>query len=134
MQKHLNKEDRKTIDYCLKHLWSFTEIGKRIQRHKSVISREIKRNGGKENYRYGSAHKRYLYIRKQTKQHQKKIVKNTFLNKYIEKYLKKQYSPEQISGRIRLKEKIIISHETIYKWIYNERKDLQMYLRCQKGK
>ena len=27
----------------------------------------------------------------------------------------------------------MLSHETIYKWIYEERKDLQIYLRCQKG-
>ena len=48
MQSHLNKEDRKTIGYCLTLSWSFSEIGKRIKRDRSVISREINRNGGEE--------------------------------------------------------------------------------------
>ena len=49
------------------------------------------------------------------------------------KNLKKYLSPEQLSGKLKRETKKILSHETIYKWIYKKRPKLQKYLRCQKG-
>ncbi len=133
MQKHLTKEDRKTIDYCLTLSWTYTEIGKRLKRSRSVISREINRNGGMDSYRYGRAHQRYLALRKEAKIYQLKLTPGSKLSHFVEKLIKKSFSPEQVAGRIRLEYGLIISHETIYKWIYEFRRDLQKYLRCQKG-
>ena len=134
MQSHITKEDRKTIEYCIRNSWSFRETGRRIERNVSVISREVKRNGGRESYRHGKAHKQYLLLRKKAKEYQKKILPRSILEKQIEKQLKQYDSPQQISGQFRVKKGILISHETIYQWIYKERRELQIYLRCQKGK
>ena len=54
------------------------------------------------------------------------------------KKMRKYWSPEQIAGRLKTvypydKTKHI-GKDSIYKYIYNQRKDLVKYLRCQKGK
>jgi len=37
---------------------------------------------------------------------------------YIKKHLKKEWSPEQIAGRMKMDIKIFVCHETIYRYIY----------------
>ena len=52
--------------------------------------------------------------------------------KLVLSLLAKQYSPEQISGRLKLEGKLSISHETIYKYIWHDKKyggDLYQHLR-----
>lgn len=134
MRSHLTREERKTIDYCIRLSWNNREIAQRLQRNESIISREIRRNGGRENYSYGKSEKRYLSLRKQSKKTQIKLYKGSQLAKEVEKHIKKHYSPDQISGWLRRRKNLKISHETIYKWVYEERTDLKPFLRCQKGK
>lgn len=68
----------------------------------------------------------------------RRIENNKWLEKYIIKKIKKYWSPEQISGRLRKKwpndKSRHISKDSIYKFIYTEKKCLVKYLRCQKGK
>ena len=42
--KHLNKEQRDVIQYMIDQNYSFTEIGKAINKDRTTISKEIKRN------------------------------------------------------------------------------------------
>lgn len=134
MHSHLSKEDRKAIAYFLTCSWNLTRIASVLQKHKSTISRELHRNTGPEEpYRYGYATQQYLQRRKKHKEYQYKIKYNTFLREHIETHLRAHDSPEQIAGRLRIEQGIILSHETIYRWIYKDRPDLQPYLRCQKG-
>lgn len=133
MRRNLNKEDRKMIEYGIKLGWKNVRISKIIKRDASTISKEIKKNGGREAYRYGRAMNRYKEKRKTAKILRLKIENSEYLRKYIEKNLKKYLSPEQISGKLKRETKKILSHETIYKWIYKKRPKLQKYLRCQKG-
>ena len=63
---HLPKEQRYTIDRMLKEVYSQVEIAEVINKNKSVVCREINRNGEP----YGSyctvlAHKKYLNRQKQ---------------------------------------------------------------------
>lgn len=68
----------------------------------------------------------------------KKIENNEWLRNYVLKKIEKYWSPEQISGRLKTKwaddKNKHIGKDSIYKFIYDERKDLVKYLRCQKGK
>ena len=134
MRSNLSKEDRKMIEYGIRLGWSDTYISIKICRDRSTVSKEIKRNGGRKSYRYGSSHKRYKQLRKYSKTKYRKLENDPFLAKKVEKLLKLYCSPEQISQRLKRIEGLDISHETIYQWIYRTRRDLQKYLRCQKGK
>lgn len=134
MPKHLSKEERKYLEYLLRCNRSMRSIAAAMDRNVSVISREISRSAvSREAYRYGSAHRLYLTRRKEAKFSQNKLLNNPALAYVVEKRLRRYDSPEQIAGRLKLEESFFISTETIYQWIYKHRRDLQSYLRCQKG-
>jgi IS30 family transposase len=105
--------------------------------HRVSVCEEIKRNKDPDGiYRGGHAHKRAMRRRKEAKRAKRKIENDTGLRRYIVAKTKKYWSPEQIAGRLK---KLcggfaIISHEPIYRFIYDERPDLVKYLRHQKCK
>ena len=136
MSTQLSKEERKIIAYCLSCNWKQIRIAELLDRHRSVISREIQRNTDDlGNYRYGNAHKKYLGRRSVAKSMYQKIPSNQKLQRDIIQGLEHNQSPEQIAGRLRLKYgKTLVCTETIYQWIYLHRPDLQKYLCFKKTK
>lgn len=99
---------------------TLTEIAKELQRDKSTISREIKRNSDSIGYLYpGKAHEAAL-----ARQNKKgsKIDTHKKLKSYTISRLKEKWSPNTIAGRWNLESSDIkISAETIYRWIYNQK-------------
>lgn len=136
MHKHINIEERKAIDYYLRCSWKQADIADVLNRKEDVISKEINRNKDSDGtYRYGSAQKKYLERRKTSKQGQRKIQNNTYLQMIIKNGLKEYNSPEQIAGRLKLEHgKTIVCHETVYQWIYDDKPYLIKYLCFQKSK
>ena len=56
------------------------------------------------------------------------------MKKRVKKLLRKDLSPEQIVGRSQVENIAMVSHETIYCWIWNDKRqggDLHKYLRRQ---
>lgn len=107
------------------------EIAIKICRSQSTISRELSRNTGSRGYRHKQAH-RFTVERHQEKKKSLKLTPD--LKEVINKYLKKDYSPEQISGRLKLKGHSSVHHETIYQYIIADKKvggELYKYLRHQ---
>jgi len=102
-----------------------------IGRHRSTISRELSRNRGMRGYRPRQAHRLTLERRKAK-------VRPCFGGSIwtkVELLLQRDWSPEQISGRLRAEEGIRISHEYIYQYIYADKRaggELHHHLRCQK--
>jgi IS30 family transposase len=106
----------------------------------SAVCQELKRNPAntKTGYDARIAKDNYKNRRIIANQRFKKIDDNDWLKKYIEKKIKIYWSPEQISGRLKYlypddKTKHI-GKDSIYKFIYHQKKELVKYLRCQKGK
>ncbi|NCD18297.1 MAG: IS30 family transposase, partial [Actinobacteria bacterium] len=104
----------------------------------SAISQELKRNKDtNERYHTRHAKEKRKGRRIVANQRFRKIENNQELREYAEKGLKNHWSPEQISGRIKREYpenmNMRIGKDTLYKWIYSERKDLVHYLRCKKG-
>ena len=128
---HLTQEQRYQISALLKTKTSYSEISRIIGCNKSTISRELKRNTGKRGYRPKQAHE--LAIKRKAR-NVDSITQ--FGWAYIEHLLKEKYSPEQITGRLRiLGWQNVPCHETIYQHIYADKAaggDLHTHLRCQK--
>jgi IS30 family transposase len=107
-----------------------TEIAECLGVHKSTISRELHRNRGKRGYRPRQAHQKAT----SRKQHGRtRFMPETW--SIIEAKIRQDWSPEQISGRLKYEEDICISHEWIYQHIYEDKRnhgDLHLHLRCQK--
>ena len=133
--EHLSEKERETIGQMLFAGQSFSEIGRALGRHKSTISREWRRNrvesgrhGGRR-YRYyaGEAAVKSKARRKQSKRELAKVLDHRPLMIYVLRGLKKRWSPEQISGRIRLDfpddHSMRVSHETIYCWLREDRRN-----------
>ncbi len=127
--KHFTRDDRIKLSVLLKAGMRNEKIGRILNKDPISIWREIKRNSINGKYLPSVAKK----LSKERKTHRKKKIENDrILKKYILEKLKLYWSPEQIAGRLR-RENIVIVHETIYGYIIRHKK-LKKYLRCQKGK
>ncbi len=121
---HLSSEERYVISHLVLYDLSLREIGRRLQRHHSTISREIKRNrptyADDAVYWYDAA-KEYADQRKRIAHHWIRKSKPLLVH-YVQRKLMQDWSPEEIAGRLIVdypdNELMRISHETIYQWIY----------------
>ncbi len=107
-----------------------TEIAAVIGVHKASVSRELKRNQGQRGYRPQQAQELA------TARRQKSIPRITAeVWKLVDSLLQQDWSPEQISGRLRKEQELRISHEWIYQHVLADKQaggDLYKHLRCQK--
>lgn len=126
----LTLEERYHI-YGLKRAgYNITTIAKELKRHKSTISRELKRNIKSRGWRPLLAHSQAV-VRRSSKA-KTRISHDSW--KLVIHYLKQHWSPEQISGRIKLSHNLKISHESIYQFVYKDKSnggELHQYL-CRK--
>ena len=128
--KQLTCEQRYAIRILLKKDYLQKDIAAAIGVNKSTISRELKRNSGKRGYRPKQTQQKAVE-RRQDKS-PPRIAEATW-NK-VRLYLKDDWSPEQISGTMKLKERISISHEWIYQFIIKDKQtggNLYTHLRCK---
>jgi transposase, IS30 family len=123
---HLTFHDRIVIKKMLKINKSLSKISLFIGVHRSTISREIKRNAIEYFYHPYYANEKYLNRRKQSKI--RKIEMYPCLKKQILDKLKDGWSPDIISGRLKIlfkdDNRMHINHESIYLWIYSDQKEL----------
>jgi transposase, IS30 family len=94
----LAAEERELISRELAKKSSHRSIAKMLGRHHSVISREIKRNGGNDHYRAMVAQKRAATMRSRPKS--RKLEANQRLHNFVQYGLVHEWSPEQISGKL----------------------------------
>jgi IS30 family transposase len=126
----LTQEQRYQIYALKKTGHSRSEIAEVIGVHKSTVSRELKRNRGGRGYRPQQAQN---LARERRSRASPRIGAETWGR--VEKLLRQDWSPEQISGRLKKEQKICISHEWIYQYILKDKQaggDLYRHLRCQK--
>ena len=115
---HLTEHEGYHIYLMKKQNYTQAEIAETMCRSKSTISREIKSNTGGNGYRYKQAH-RFAQTRHQQKP--KHIKLNDELKLHIQQKLALYWSPEQISGRLRMEGNISISTESIYRLILQDK-------------
>jgi IS30 family transposase len=125
---HLTENERYVISHLNCAGFSLREIGRRINRHHTSISRELKRNnqGDFEDtvYWYDWTHPEALKRRRKARHQRRRS--NPRLVGYVERKLKDDWSPETISEKLKMDypddSEMRISHETIYRWIYLDAK------------
>lgn len=132
---HINQDQRYVIFCMLRQGKTQKEIADTIERDKSVVSREISRNKDKRSGKYDYLlAQRKSEARKEEKPHAVKF--NSEIKEYVTERLKDKLSPEQIAGEAKLKGVECVSHETIYQYIWHDKKQngrLYIHLR-NKGK
>ena len=108
-----------------------TQIAANLGCHKSTISRELRRNQGRKGYRPYQADE--LAFDRQCEAYRARIAWQTWQE--VERLLRLDWSPQQISGRLRLEQQPTVSHEWIYLHIYDDKRrggTLHRHLRSQK--
>jgi len=126
----LTQEQRYQIYALRKTKHSLSEIATVIAVHKSSVSRELKRNRGQRGYRPQQAHE--LALERRTIG-LSRIPGEIWAE--VERLLRQDWSPEQISGRLKKEQKVCLSHEWIYQYVLKDKQaggDLYRHLRCQK--
>lgn len=126
----LTREQRYQIKALVDIGHNQTEVAQQLQVNKSTISREVRRNRGQRGYRPKQAHE--MALKRRREKAQMKIGPEIWV--LVEEKIREDWSPEQISGRLK-KEGIAISHEHIYQYIYADKRaggTLWTHLRCQK--
>lgn len=137
MTKHLTQAQRYYICLQIASGVKKSNIAKVLGVHRSTISKEITRNQrGENDYDSDYAHKQ-AGLRRYKASSSKAFSKvSTRMEKYIHAKLVEKWSPEQISGRMKLDIRKSISHVTIYEYIkHDKRNDGELFkLLAHQGK
>jgi IS30 family transposase len=121
IMSHLTEAQRYEIFALKQAKFSQTAIAEKIGRHKSVISRELKRNSDKRTgeYKADLAQRKY----EQRKKEKPKFIRFTDdIKQLVITGLENDLSPEQIVGRAKLEGKNCVSHERIYQFVWKDKK------------
>jgi len=135
---NLNQSQREKIFELLQLEQKQCQIAKEVGCNQSTISREIIRNKDRPRLGYlpDRAQAKSKLRRIQAKEKVLKWYKNKVLLEYVVCKLtcKSHYSPEQVAGRIQLDypddKEMRISHESIYQYIWKDKKNNGKLWKC----
>ncbi len=135
----LGLTEREEISRGLAAGESMRAIASRLGRAASTVSREVNRNGGRENYRAASADESAW--ERACRPKRCLLAVNRRLRDVVARKLKEDWSPQQISGwlvRIHPNDEAMrVSHETIYRTLFVQtkgalKKELVAHLRSKR--
>ena len=127
--QQLTEGKRYQISALLEQRMSVASIALSIGYHKGSIYRELRRNGGKENYCPRKAHRACLERRKNSAKYTIPPERVEFIRLLIEH----DWSPEQISNVLTASE-MPVSHEWIYQYISDDKSQGgQLYRHLRQG-
>ena len=108
---------------------SNAEIARRMGRHPSTVGRELHRNTARHDgaYRPGGAQERTNGRRASKRGWTKLSAKQWML---VENLLREGLSPDQISGKLRRDRTLQVSHETIYQYVWMDKRAGGLLYRC----
>lgn len=124
--EQLSEQERYVICHLHRYGVSHAEIGRRLNRHRGTIGRELRRNRdpyarpGHNDYFYDTATR----LTRERRDHANRRYKldDTPLGESVRRGLERRWSPQQIVGRIKRDHRddpaMHITHETIYRWVY----------------
>lgn len=113
---------------------SLRSIAKELNRSVGTIQKEVKRNAPHFQV-YSASMAQVRYERRTKRQRSKAPLKSPGIYIYVREHLRMGLSPEAISGRLQLVKSEHIGTETIYEYIYrNKREKLWRYLKLGRKK
>jgi transposase, IS30 family len=117
----LSTEERYEIAAMRRQGLRMGAMAKHLGRHRSTLYREVKRNRSVHDGRYRASHS----VEKASgRKHRSR--RNWLYGPAefapIETLIGKGFSPEQIVGRRKLEGQAVMSHETIYRWIWTDKR------------
>jgi transposase, IS30 family len=112
--------DRYTIYHHKKQGTSNAEIARILGRHRSTIDRELKRNKcPSHGYYVVEKADSYARSRRSRSRRNTHFSDDDFMQ--VKRLIEKKWSPEQVSNYLAKQNILSISHETIYRYIWNDK-------------
>jgi len=121
-KRYLDRDERYEIARLRDVGNTITDIAAMLGRSKSTVSRELDRNANPETGRYEPERAERLSWERQRRPKSSKLSQSEPLRQEVQEMLKKRYSPDQVSGRLKVQHpddpSMHISHETIYQSLF----------------
>ena len=117
----LTSEERYMLAALRRQGLSQAEIARALGRHRSTVGREVRRNSTKADghYRAFTAQERTNGRRSRSRRNSRFSAEDFAL---VDGLLCRQWSPEQVAGYLRREGRLSISHETIYRHVWRDKK------------
>jgi IS30 family transposase len=120
MYRQITFDERYTLGVLRQLGYHAAAIARALGRHRSTIGRELHRNSREDGgYRPAFAHGRAGARRSRSRRNQRFSPADVHL---VRTFLEQQWSPEQVAGYLRRQGQLRISHETIYRHIWADKR------------
>lgn len=127
----LTSGERHALSALRKQGCSQADTARALGRSPSTISRELKRNSTQNHwYRPAVADEMTRGRRSRSRRNRRFTAQDWDL---VCSLLRQLWSPEQIAGRLALEGRLLISHETIYRYVWNDRRRGGSLYLCLRG-
>jgi transposase, IS30 family len=120
--RQLTSEERYALSVLCRQGHTQADIARALGRHRSTISREVRRNSRDRTgrvYRPALADDYARWRRSRSRRNQRFTVEDWAV---VVAHLKLGWSPEQIAGRFKKENELRISHETIYRYVWRDKR------------
>ena len=120
--RQLSPEERYMLARLRRQGLNQSEIARSLGRHRSTVCREVRRNSTRADGRYRAftAQERANGRRSRSRRNSRFTADDFAL---IDGLLGRQWSPEQVAGYLRREGQLLISHETIYRHVWRDKKE-----------
>ena len=118
--KQLDILERQRIYFLRKQGFSLRKIAEDLSRSPSTILREVKRNSGGRGYRFAQAQRKARQRGTAASSVPRKMTERMW--SIVEEKLSFQWSPDQISGRLKLSAVVSVSAEWIYRHVWEDKR------------
>jgi transposase, IS30 family len=120
--RYLDREERYELARLRESGLSLRQIAARLGRSPSTVSRELARNAAPRGGGYQPERAHRLAWERQRRPKPSRLSQHPVLRARVQQMLDRRYSPEQISGRLKVlypdDPAMQVSHETIYQSLY----------------
>jgi transposase, IS30 family len=119
--RQLSPAERYMLAALRKQGFNKAQIAQALGRHRSTVGRELRRNSTRADgrYRASTAQERTNGRRSRSRRNRRLTAEHFTL---VDELLRRQWSPEQVSGHLRRTGQLLISHETIYRHIWRDKR------------
>src|SRR5215217_8288133 len=120
--RQLTPEERYMLAALRRQGCNQSEIARALGRHRSTVGREVRRNSTRADghYRAFTAQERTVGRRSRSRRNRRFTAEDFAL---IDELLRRQWSPEQVAGHLARAGRLLISHETIYRHVWRDKKE-----------
>jgi len=119
--RQLSPEERYMLASLRRQGLNQAEIARALGRHRSTVCREVQRNSTRADgrYRAATAQERTQGRRSRSRRNLRFSAEDFAL---VDELLRRQWSPEQVAGHLARSGLLSISHETIYRHVWRDKK------------